>query len=98
MRAASPTSWECAQPVTDVLGLSVAGVPGAYGHDMSSNEQDAPVMAGSDDASNDEKLSGLIEQVDADHGDEGAAAMADHLRNRMDETQVEPETPGDLED
>ena len=53
---------------------------------MSETEQDQPVMDGSGDASNDEKLSGLIEQVDQDHGDEGAAAMADALRDRADET------------
>jgi hypothetical protein len=39
-----------------------------------------------------------IEQVENDHGDEGAAAMADHLRDRMDETKTEPENGGDTED
>ncbi|MWV47743.1 hypothetical protein GRS96_00460 [Rathayibacter sp. VKM Ac-2803] len=52
-------------------------------------EQDQPVMDGADDASNDEKLSGLIEQVDQDHGSEGAGAMADALRDRADETDTE---------
>jgi hypothetical protein len=56
---------------------------------MSDTEQNEPVMGGSDDASNDEKLSGLIEQVDHDHGDEGAGAMADALRDRADETDTE---------
>jgi hypothetical protein len=65
---------------------------------MSDNEQSEPIMAGSGDATNKEKLHGLIEQVEQDHGDEGAAAMADHLRNRMDETGVEPEEPADSED
>lgn len=65
---------------------------------MSDNTGSGPVMAGSDDASNKDKLEGLIEQVDHDHGGEGAGAMADHLRDRMDETKVEPEDGGDLED
>lgn len=55
-------------------------------------------MDGADDASQRDKLAGLIEQVENDHGDEGAGAMADHLRNRTVETQVEPEEPGDAED
>jgi hypothetical protein len=55
-------------------------------------------MDGSDDASQKDKLAGLIEQVDHDHGDEGAGVMADHLRDRMAETKSEPEEPGDLED
>lgn len=65
---------------------------------MTQNEHDSPVMSGTDDASNTHKLGGLIKQVDADHGDEGAASMADNLRDRMDERQAEPEAPGDLED
>jgi hypothetical protein len=65
---------------------------------MSENTQSGPVMDGSDDASNDDRLAGLIKQVDEDHGDEGAGAMADHLRDRMEETKVEPESGGDLED
>ena len=54
-------------------------------------EQTEPVMDGATDATNHEKLSGLIEQVNHDHGHEGAASMADHLRDRMDETGVEDE-------
>jgi hypothetical protein len=65
---------------------------------MSDHTQDQPVMDGSDDATNHEKLAGLVEQVDNDHGDEGAGAMADHLRDRMEETEVEPEEGGDTED
>ncbi|KQQ22115.1 hypothetical protein C1I63_07215 [Rathayibacter caricis DSM 15933] len=56
---------------------------------MSENEQSRPVMDGSDDATNDEKLSGLVEQVDHDHGAEGAGAMADALRDRADETDTD---------
>lgn len=55
-------------------------------------------MAGSDDATNQEKLEGLIEQVDHDHGDEGAAAMADHLRDRVEETGVEVEDTAETEE
>jgi hypothetical protein len=62
---------------------------------MSDNEQTRPMMDGSEEATNHEKLSGLIEQVTNDHGDEGAESMADHLRDRMDETKVEDEDRGD---
>lgn len=55
-------------------------------------------MDGATDATNHEKLSGLIEQVNHDHGHEGAASMADHLRDRMDETGVEDEDRGETED
>ena len=65
---------------------------------MTTNDQTEPVMDGSTEATNHEKLAGLVEQVDADHGDEGAGAMADNLRDRMAETQVEPEDGGDSED
>lgn len=58
---------------------------------MSNEAQTGPVMDGSDDATNHEKLAGLVEQVDNDHGAEGAGSMADHLRDRMEETKVEPE-------
>jgi hypothetical protein len=65
---------------------------------MSAEERDngvqsEPVMDGATDATNDEKLHGLVQQVTHDHGDEGAAAMADHLRDRLDETGVEAEDP-----
>jgi hypothetical protein len=65
---------------------------------MSDTDGSTPVMAGSDDASNADELHGLIAQVDHDHGDEGAGAMADALRDRMEETKVEPEDTGDTED
>jgi hypothetical protein len=65
---------------------------------MSTPDQTEPVMDGATDATNSEKLHGLIEQVDHDHGDEGAAAMADHLRDRMDETGVEHEDAAETED
>ncbi|MFJ3033579.1 hypothetical protein ACIPC2_04090 [Curtobacterium pusillum] len=65
---------------------------------MSDHEQTEPVMDGATEATNHEKLHGLIEQVDQDHAGEGAGAMADHLRDRMDETGVEDEEAGDTED
>ncbi|MBD8704547.1 hypothetical protein SOM11_06565 [Frigoribacterium sp. CFBP9039] len=65
---------------------------------MTEKKQTEPVMDGATEATNDEKLSGLIEQVEQDHGHEGAGAMADHLRDRMDETKTEPENAGDTED
>ena len=65
---------------------------------MSDEKQTEPVMDGATEATDHEKLSGLIEQVEADHGDEGAASMADHLRDRMDETGVEDEDAGDAQD
>jgi hypothetical protein len=65
---------------------------------MSDNTQSEPIMDGSDDATDKEKLAGLIEQVEQDHGDEGPGAMADHLRNRMAETEVLSEEQADLPD
>ncbi|WP_156364611.1 hypothetical protein [Curtobacterium sp. Leaf261] len=65
---------------------------------MSKPDQTEPVMDGATDATNHEKLHGLIEQVEHDHGHEGAASMADHLRDRMDETGVEDEGPAETED
>lgn len=62
------------------------------------NVQNEPVMDGANDATNEEKLHGLIEQVEHDHGEEGPAAMADHLRDRVAETGAEPEEPGDVQD
>ncbi|MDP9027670.1 MAG: hypothetical protein M3N46_08930 [Actinomycetota bacterium] len=63
---------------------------------MSESTQSEPVMAGSNDASNEDKRAGLIEQVDHDHGDEGNGVRAAHLRDRMNEAGVEPEDPRDL--
>jgi hypothetical protein len=60
--------------------------------------QNEPVMDGANDATDEEKLHGLIEQVEHDHGEEGPAAMADHLRDRVAETGAEPEEPGDVQD
>lgn len=52
-------------------------------------------MDGAEEATNEEKLHGLVEQVEHDHGHEGASAMADHLRDRAAETGVETEEPSD---
>ncbi|RKR74797.1 hypothetical protein C8E83_1927 [Frondihabitans australicus] len=55
-------------------------------------------MDGSDDGTNEQKLHGLVQQVEQDHGDEGAGSMAEDLRDRMEETKTEPEDGGDRED
>ena len=65
---------------------------------MSATERDngvqsEPIMDGATDATNEEKLHGLVQQVQHDHGDKGAGVMADHLRDRLDETGVEAEDP-----
>ena len=65
---------------------------------MSATERDngvqsEPIMDGATDATNEEKLHGLVQQVQHDHGDEGPGVMADHLRDRLDETGVEAEDP-----
>jgi len=65
---------------------------------MSDDKQTEPVMDGADEATDHEKLSGLIEQVAADHGDEGAASMADHLRDRVAETAEADEDPAEKEE
>ena len=62
---------------------------------MSTNENDSPTASESTGQS---ELGDLIEQVDNDHGEDGAAAMADQLRDKMPETEREPEAPADLED
>ncbi|MFL2000144.1 MULTISPECIES: hypothetical protein [unclassified Microbacterium] len=59
---------------------------------MSSDENDtAPTGSDTD-------LGKLIAKVDDEHGEDGAAAMADQLRGKVEETEAEPEAPGDLED
>jgi len=55
-------------------------------------------MDGADDASSDDKLAGLVEQVDNDRGSQGAAAMADELRDRTAETRAADESTADTED
>lgn len=46
----------------------------------------------------DEDLSQLIEAVTEEHAEEGAAAMADQLRDRVPETRAAAESPADLEE
>ncbi len=48
-------------------------------------------MDGSDDASNDEKLSGLAEQADHDRGAGASAEKTEYLQDRLSEADVEPE-------
>lgn len=64
---------------------------------MSNGTQSGPVMDGSDDATNAEKLSGLAEQVEHDHRGEGAETKADELKDRMAEADVDAEAPADTE-
>ncbi|MFG6477465.1 hypothetical protein ACFXP7_13865 [Microbacterium sp. P06] len=59
---------------------------------MSMNENDTA------DSGSDTDLGKLIAQVDEEHGEDGAAAMADQLRDKVKETRAEPEAPGDVED
>ncbi|CAN7529857.1 hypothetical protein LJR044_003773 [Microbacterium foliorum] len=46
----------------------------------------------------DEDLSQLIEAVTEEHAEEGAAAMADQLRDRVPETRAAAESPADIEE
>lgn len=48
-----------------------------------------------DNSTGDENLRDIIEQVESEHGREGAAAMADKLRDRTKETQQEDEDPAE---
>lgn len=63
------------------------------GNDPDERDDDSePVAAG------DEGLRQLIEEVTEEHAGEGAAAMADQLRDRLPETQAAAESPADLEE
>ena len=48
-------------------------------------------MDGADDASNEEKLAGIAEQADHDHGTGQSAAKTEYLQDRVEEADVEPE-------
>lgn len=52
---------------------------------MSDNTQTEPVMDGANEATDDEKLAGLITQVDHDHGVEDGASKAGHVQDRLDD-------------
>jgi hypothetical protein len=56
-----------------------------------------PTPSGQDDSDREDLRAAIEEAVD-EHEDDGAGAMADHLRNRVEETEAEPEAPGDRED
>ncbi|MBF4552040.1 hypothetical protein [Pseudoclavibacter sp. VKM Ac-2888] len=49
----------------------------------------------SDDSTDGENLRDIIEEVEREHGREGAAAMADKLRDRTEETKQEDEDPAE---
>ena len=63
---------------------------------MSDHDQNTPTTG--EDGTDSEKLGDLIERVDREHGEDGAAAMADELRGQVEETNAEPEDAGDVED
>ncbi|WP_375386903.1 hypothetical protein [uncultured Amnibacterium sp.] len=62
---------------------------------MGNETRSGPIMDGSDDATDEQKLAGLREQVEHDRAGEGEAAKADELRDRMAQTEVEPEESDD---
>lgn len=58
------------------------------------NVSPAPDVS-NDSPTGDENLRDVIEEVEGEHGREGAAAMADKLRDRTEETQQEEEGPAE---
>lgn len=65
---------------------------GAYGRGMTTPQNASPA---SDDSTGGENLRDIIEEVESEHGREGAAAMADKLRGRTEETKQEDEDPAE---
>jgi hypothetical protein len=55
----------------------------------SSGAQTSPVMVGSDDASNQEKVQGLIAQVRADHAGRERTDVLTYLQERFEQAQVD---------
>lgn len=62
---------------------------------MDTTPQTGPVMDGSDDATNAERLAGLRQQVESDLAGATDDEKAGHLRVRMDETDVQDEPDDD---
>ncbi|NYF14313.1 hypothetical protein HDC34_002640 [Pseudoclavibacter sp. JAI123] len=63
---------------------------------MTTPQNVSPASGDSSDASaGDENLRDIIEEVEGEHGRDGAAAMADKLRDRTEETQQEEEDPAE---
>jgi hypothetical protein len=58
---------------------------------MDTTPQTSPIMDGSDDATNAERLAGLQQQVDSDLAGATDDEKAEHLRVRMAETDVQDE-------
>jgi hypothetical protein len=57
---------------------------------MSENgEQNAPIMAGSNDATNEQKSVGIIAQTRQDHAGQGLAFVLSNLRERFEQAQVD---------
>ncbi|MFC5123643.1 hypothetical protein ACFPRL_09580 [Pseudoclavibacter helvolus] len=68
----------------------------AYGRAMTTPQNVSPASGDSNDSSTgDENLRDIIEEVEGEHGRDGAAAMADKLRDRTEETQQEEEDPAE---
>lgn len=70
---------------------SYAGVGGALAHDAKTEApatQDEPALD-QNDASNEDKIAGIVAQTRADVGDQDVTRIADVLAQRFDETGVE---------
>ena len=52
-------------------------------------EQNEPVMVGSDDATVDEKIAGIVAQVRQDHGGEDLPVVLAKIRERFDQAGIE---------
>ena len=52
-------------------------------------EQNEPVMVGSDDASVDEKIAGIVAQVRQDHGGEDLPIVLAKIRERFEQAGIE---------
>ncbi|MET4052791.1 hypothetical protein ABID81_002163 [Frigoribacterium sp. PvP054] len=65
---------------------------------MDTTPQTSPIMDGSDDATNAERLAGLQQQVDSDLAGATDDEKAEHLRVRMAETDVQDEPDAERPD
>ncbi|RFA12515.1 hypothetical protein B7R22_15465 [Subtercola boreus] len=52
-------------------------------------EQSAPIMAGSDDATNEQKITGILAQTRQDHSGQSLAIVLHNLRERFEQADVE---------
>ncbi|MEF2977142.1 hypothetical protein [Subtercola sp. YIM 133946] len=56
---------------------------------VDNGEQNKPVMVGSDDASVDEKITGIVAQVRQDHGGEELPVVIEKIRERFEQAGIE---------